>query len=41
MVTTTVELLSDSSNLKLKIAGILPRHVGVQEDEEAQQFTLL
>ena len=40
MATTTVELLSDSSNRTLKIAGILPRHCGVQEEEEdAQQFT--
>ena len=37
MATTTVELLSDSSNRTLKVAGILPRHGGVQEEEE-QQF---
>ena len=39
MATTTVELLSDSSNRTVKIAGILPRHGCVQEDEE-QQFTM-
>ena len=40
MATTTVELLSDSSNRTLEIAGILPRHGGLQEgEEEAQQFT--
>ena len=38
MATTLVELLSDSSNLKLEIAGILPLRGRVQE-EEAQQFT--
>ena len=40
MATTTVELLSDSSNGTLEIAGILPRHGGLQEgEEEAEQFT--
>ena len=40
MATTTVELLSDSSNRTLEIAGILPRHGGLQEgEEEAQKFT--
>ena len=40
MATTTVEFLSDSSNRTLKIAGILPRHGRVQEEEEeAQEFT--
>ena len=40
IATTTVEFLSDSSNRTLKIAGILPRHGHVQEEEEeeAQQF---
>ena len=38
MATTMVEFLSDSSNLKLEIAGILPRHGRVQEEE--QQFTM-
>ena len=40
MATTTVELLSDSSNQTLTIAGILPHHGCVQEEEgeEAQQF---
>ena len=40
MATTTVELLSDSSNRTLEIAGILPRHGGLQDgEEEAQKFT--
>ena len=39
MATTTVEFLSDSSKRALKIAGILPRHGRVQEEEEeVQQF---
>ena len=38
MATTTVEFLSDSSNQMLKIAGILPCHGGVQEEEEEQLF---
>ena len=37
MATTTVELLSDSSNRTLKITGILPRHGGVREEEEEEQ----
>ena len=39
IATTAVGFLSDSSNGTLKIAGILPRHDHVQEEEEeAQQF---
>ena len=40
MATTAVEVLGDSSNGTLTIAGILPRHGRVQEEEgeEAQQF---
>ena len=39
IATTTVEFLTDSSNRTLKIAGILPRHGGVQGgEEEEQQF---
>ena len=37
MATTTVELLSDSSNRTLEIAGILPRHGSVQEEEEDEE----
>ena len=37
MATTTVEFLSDSSNRTLKIAGILPCHGGVQEEEEGEE----
>ena len=36
IATTTVKLLSDSSNRALKIAEILPLHGGVQEEEEMQ-----
>ena len=40
MATTVVEVLSNSSNRTLEIAGILPHHGRVQEEEEeAQQFT--
>ena len=35
LATTTVERLSDSLNRTQKIAGILPRRGGVQEEEEA------
>ena len=38
MATTAMEFLGDSANRTLKIAGILPRHGRVPE-EEAQQFT--
>ena len=39
IATTAVEFLSDSSNRTLTIAGMLPRHDRVQEEEEkAQQF---